>query len=160
MIYNTSSQPFCFADSYHGRGRVILPHSSRVLTEVDVHSEIEKTRNAITDLSGALSIRKTHGGKSFRARQMGLKNQVELCSKRLDLLLTAAQKIAKINNSIQTKIDQHPQLNQQLNKVTSAACSVLGLNIPPARYYPGQSSFTNFFGDTRKITVIHAAYLS
>lgn len=91
MLYNNTSK---IAPHYslYGEGDiegVILPRSDKVLLEADIDTRIAKAKSEIDHWKNRLAHRVTHGGKRFRARQISIKDQRELCTARLKELESA-----------------------------------------------------------------------
>lgn len=86
---------------------VLLPHSDKVLSLSDIDKKVEKTKSHISHLSGSFAHRNTYGGKSFRAKNMSIKDQISSASKRLELLESA--------KTIITKLDQQSKIVRFLN---------------------------------------------
>lgn len=123
---------------------VVLPHSSKIISENDIDSRINKTKNHINHLSESQAHRKTHGGKRFRARQISIRNQIEIASKQLTLLNEAKVIIVKLNN----------ESHQRKLNLLSTAARITGAK----SVREDESSYTFFAGKMRKITVLHANY--
>ncbi len=96
-IFNNTSKilPYTQPDSL--MNGVILPHSDKVLSSSDIDKKVEKTKSHISYLSGGLAHRNTHGGKSFRAKNISIKDQISSASKRLELLESAKTIITKLD---------------------------------------------------------------
>jgi hypothetical protein len=98
MSINNSSRISLHSHAETGMYGVMLPHSSRVLFDLEIDSKIKKTQKQIEHLSNAQSHRNTQGGKRFRARKISLHNQVELFCKRLTVLTLAKEIVINLNN--------------------------------------------------------------
>lgn len=122
--FNNTLTVLTFIDPNTGMNGVILPQSSRLLSESDIDSKIKKIKSHIDHLFNAQSHRKTHGGKRFCARQISLQDQTQNARQRLTLLMSAKdmfQKAHRLDKKIPLMAKEFKQPREVMAKGAMAA---------------------------------------
>ena len=123
MLYNNTSK-LVLHYSLYGDGDIegiTLPRSDKVLLEADIDARIAKAKVEIDHLTNRLAHRVKHGGKRFRARQISIKDQRELCTARLKELESA--KAIFVSHRIRYGANQE-KIRRSVDTTTSIALIV------------------------------------